>query len=421
MYYEKLNPGQQAALDQILVWLKTPDQPFFLLQGFAGTGKTFCLQALLEKFKGRVIFTAPTNKATKVIRDTITTDDYRPECRTIYSLLGLRLEANGELKELKVPEDPIDLSEYKLIVVDEGSMINKLLLSHIETTAQDFNVKVLVMADFAQLPPVGEQASATKGIPLTTSLTKVMRHDNQILELVTRIRNVVDHPAPTVKLTTNNESAEGVWAEDKKALEARIMDAAGRGMFSEPGKAKAVAWRNVTVDRLNQIIRNKIFDQPQQPWLVDDRIILLEPAKNLEGDPIASTDDEGRVVAVSVDFHPLFPEMKVWQLSVILDDNKTISLRVLHEQSFRDFNTRVERLAAEARSDRKVWGKYWSFKEAFHKIRHAYAITAHRSQGSTYEEVYVDWRDILLNQNRQEAYRCLYVACSRPKKRLFLG
>ena len=64
---------------------------------------------------------------------------------------------------------------------------------------------------------------------------------------------------------------------------------------------------------------------------------------------------------------------------------------------------------------------FWEFKEAFHKLRHAYAITAHRSQGSTYDTAFVDWRDILLNRNRGEAFRCLYVACTRPKRRLFLN
>ena len=95
--------------------------------------------------------------------------------------------------------------------------------------------------------------------------------------------------------------------------------------------------------------------------------------------------------------------------------------RVLHEEHEGAFANKTERLAQEAKADKRKWRHFWDLKDAFHSLRHAYAITAHRAQGSTYEHAYVDWRDILLNRNRQEAYRCLYVACTRPKKVLVLG
>lgn len=419
--FSLLNDDQKKAFSEIMNFLKSPDDTYFLLQGGAGTGKTFLLQAVLEEFKGRIVFTAPTNKATKVIRDTITTDDYRPECRTIYALLGLRLEANGEIKELTVPEDPLDLSHYRVIVVDEGSMVNKLLMSHIRRTVKEFDLKVIFMADFAQIPPVGEMQSAVKEVDKGALLTKVMRYDNQILNLALRLRAVVDHPAPSIKLETDNAEGEGIWMEGMRDFERKILESAEQGHFTIPNHTKAIAWRNVTVDQLNKLIRDRIFDKPTQPWLVGDRIIMLEPGKNLDGDPQHSTDDEGTVTAVAESWHPFYAEMKIWQVNVTLDDNRTISLCLLHRDSEHAHAARVARMAAEARENRKLWGKFWDFKDAFHKARHAYAITAHRSQGSTYECVFVNWRDILLNQNRQEAYRCLYVACTRPKKRLILG
>ena len=79
-----------------------------------------------------------------------------------------------------------------------------------------------------------------------------------------------------------------------------------------------------------------------------------------------------------------------------------------------------ERLLAEARGNSRLWPAFWSFLESFHAVRHGYAITAHRAQGSTYEQVFVNSSDIFCNQNRSEAFRCLYVAATRPKKRLFL-
>jgi len=59
-------------------------------------------------------------------------------------------------------------------------------------------------------------------------------------------------------------------------------------------------------------------------------------------------------------------------------------------------------------------------QDLFHPVKYAYALTAHRSQGSTYENVWVDTSDILYNRERREAFQCLYTACSRPTKRLNL-
>lgn len=418
-----LNAEQSAAIAAMKDFILEPSARFFLLSGFAGTGKTYCIRHLIREVKGRLIFTAPTNKATKVLRDTLTTAEYKPETRTIYSLLGLRLEANGEVKELTVPEDPLDLSEYRAVVVDEASMVNAKLFSFIRQTAEGQKVKFIFMGDAAQLPPVGEIRSPVwDRHDASATLSKVMRYDNQILAMATAIRSQVDHPAPQFRRASDNANGEGVWNCQEGEFERRLLDAAGQGRFSQPNCAKAIAWRNVTVDNLNRRIRQRIFDNAfSSPWLPDDRIILLEPAKDPQGESIGTTDDEGRVTRVESEWHPVWGEFKVWRLSVTTDDNRVIVLRTLDESFRQAFETKVEALAQAARSDRRKWGMFWKFKEDFHKVRHSYAITAHRAQGSTYEAAFVDWRDILANRNRAEAFRCLYVACTRPKHELYLG
>lgn len=417
-----LNKEQDAAIVAMQEFLLIPDAYFFLLNGPAGTGKTYCVQELTNRVKGRLIFTAPTNKATKVLRDTLTKPEYRPECRTIYSLLGLRLEANGEVKELSVPEDPVDLTQYKAVVVDEASMVNQNLMKFIKQTALEQKIRFIFLGDASQLPPVGEAYSPVwDEAQYSAELVEVMRHDNQILELATALRKVIGHPAPRIKLDSNNANGEGVWRLDGRAFEAQIMDSVDRGLFSLPNKAKAISWRNVTVDALNKRIRDRIFDKPTAPWLPDDRVLIMEPAKDLEDNIIATTDDEGTILRAEEDWHPVWGEFKIWRVSVTTDDNRTIVLRVLHEDSEREFNRKSAEMAAAAKVERRRWKDFWEFKEAFHKLRHGYAITAHRAQGSTYEEVFVDWRDILLNSNKTEAFKCLYVACTRAKKRLYLN
>jgi ATP-dependent exoDNAse (exonuclease V) alpha subunit len=417
-----LNEEQLSAVDAMERFLKD-DEDFIVLDGPAGSGKTYCIKELVNRTKGRMVFTAPTNKATKELRRSVTSDAYRPECRTIFSLLGLKLEANGELKELSEPEEPIDLSKYLAVVVDEGGMVNSRLWQYIRTTAADQGIKFIFMGDPAQIPPVGERESPIWKVENRISLAKVMRHDNQILQLATSIRKVVDHPAPPLSIQSNNAGGEGVWKMAQKDFMARVYEVAVVGGFSKPEHAKAIAWRNSTVETLNRSIRFALYgdEATERFWLPEDRIIMLQPAKDLEGHTIAHTDDEGVVTRVGEQWHPEYPEYKTWALSVTFDDNSTQVIRLIHPDSLQSWQREKERLAQEARYEPRKWKSFWAFIEAFHQARHAYAITGHRAQGSTYIQAFVDYKDILLNRTKYEAMRVLYVAVSRPKKELYLA
>lgn len=420
-----LNEEQQTALTAIIDWLN-PDNPeqFMVLRGSAGTGKTFCIRALVDSMRGKLVFTAPTNKATKVLRESVTTKDYKPECRTIYSLLGLRLEASGEVKILTArtnEDEPLDLAHYRCIIVDEASMVNEHLRGHIHAAADQFKIKFLFLGDPAQLPPVGEVRSSIWRIKNVAVLHKVMRHDNQILTLATALRDLVDLPNPKPELLDDYSEDGGVRVLSTQSFVESIMLAADEGQFSEPNGSKAIAWRNVTVDRYNAIIRRRIFPEATQPWLVGDRVLFMQPGKDLDDRPMVSTDDEGAITRVSEDWHPIYGDMKVWRVSVCLDDNRTAIAQVLHEGSKTRFEEKVQNLSNEARVNGRKWRDFWAFKEAFHALRHAYAITAHRAQGSTYDTVFLDYRDILVNRTKAEAMRCLYVGATRPKRWLYLG
>lgn len=414
-----LNNEQVAALSAINTWLTGPFEPFFVLKGSAGTGKTFCIRELVNRSKGRFIFTAPTNKATKVLRESVTQEDYKPECRTIYSLLGLRIEANGGVKELKVPEDPIDLSEYKAVIVDEGSMVNQQLFDYIKLTAEKYRIRFLFLGDPAQLPPVGEQTSAIWQIANGAQLIKVMRYDNAILELATRLRGQVDAFAPTIKLVESNKGDEGIWRlSDGGFLRSILFNC---DSFAKPNQSKVIAWRNVEVNKFNRLIRDAIFDKPILPWLVGDRVLFAAPARDLDDEPVASTDDEGTIDRVDTEWHAIYGDIKIWRITITLDTNKVVTARVLHQDSLATYTAKVDSLAAAAKANSRKWKDFWEFKDAFHQLKYAYAITAHRAQGSTYDTAYVYWQDILLNRNRQEAFRCLYVACTRPSRALMLS
>lgn len=93
----KLNDEQVNAIEAMKEFVQPDnDEQFLVLIGPAGSGKTTCMKELVAVLGGRIAFTAPTNKATRVLRDILTTTEYTPETCTIYNLLGLRLEPSGK-------------------------------------------------------------------------------------------------------------------------------------------------------------------------------------------------------------------------------------------------------------------------------------------------------------------------------------
>jgi exodeoxyribonuclease-5 len=417
-----LTPEQSEAINSLMEFLSdpSPDSRFFTLAGFAGTGKTFCMREVVARSKNsraKFAFTAPTNKAAKVLR-AIT-----GEAQTIFSLLGLRIDKTGELKQLVAGKAPPDLSDYTAIFVDEGSMVNKNLFKLLHEKAITYDLKVIFMGDAAQLPPVGEASSPIwTQVGNVASLTKVMRHDNQILTLATELREVMNDFCPSITIKSSHSENQGVWKVAKNLFKQSIYDAAVAGDFSDGSKSKVIAWRNARVSEYNILIRNAIFGAAaqSQPYIKGDRIVAAAPCMRGE-DSLLTTDEEAIVEGAVECNHPLESKYRCRELSVRTEANKLVRLLVLHEDSAERYAQDSEKLAYDAKATPRLWKKFWEHKDLFHDIKYAYALTAHRSQGSTYENVWVDYQDILINRNRKEAFQCLYVACTRPTTKLILA
>lgn len=416
----KMNDDQVAVVDSLISFISNPnsDDWYFTFSGYAGVGKTFCMREVVARCKNsrvKFAFTAPTNKAAKELRK------QTGSAGTIYSLLGLRIDKSGEVKQVVGSKDT-DLSDVDVIVVDEGSMVNGNLFNIIRDACEKWDTKVIFMGDPAQLPPVGEPYSPIWRETIHAQLTKVMRHDNQILTLCTDIRSQMDHIAPSLTIKSDNDGEQGVWKLSKTAFKEAIYNAAIRGDFCDGNTAKVVAWRNVKVSEYNQLIRAGIYGAEAVPgfYLPGDRIVAAGPCER--GDTVLlTTDDEAVVESAVACQHPIEPRYKGLELKCNTEDNRVIRLLVLHPDSALDFNNDSQRMAHEAKSNPRLWKTFWNHKELFHDIKYAYALTVHRAQGSTFRDVYCDYSDILYNRNRKEAFQCLYTGCSRPTTSLFLA
>lgn len=403
----KLNKDQEQLMVEWRNFLKS-DRQFFLLSGQAGVGKTTCVKHFLREIDQHynIAVTTPTNKSLKVIRESV--NDAAATFKTIYSLLNLRLEPSGEVKELREVDGKTDASSFDLIWIDEGSMLPSNVLLILEKKLAFTNTKVIILGDREQLPPVKEEISPIwRRFEVDYELTKVERHDNSILSFVQSIRGNVD---PVFE-----SPGEEVHILDEDSFEQKIITAAREGKFHD-GTAKAIAWRNATVDILNTIIRQEYeLTKTRKPFVQHDRIVVMSPIpSDIPSAPnLANTDDEGIILQVGVSRHPKYPTYKIWEIDLEMEFGETIVARVIHPDSEDELKADLD-----AYAKKKNWPAFWNLKDSFHSIKHAYAFTAHRSQGSTFQIVFVDAGDILINSDVETRTKCLYVGCSRAAKEL---
>jgi exodeoxyribonuclease-5 len=239
-----------------------------------------------------------------------------------------------------------------------------------------------------------------------------------MLDLATAIRKVVDSPFPSVKI----ETAPPVYRLGKADWMNAIVE--NLELF-KTGDAKCVAWRNVKVDEYNLFIRAQIFGRAEaraNAWLPDDKIVATAMLKDIEDEIFMRTDEEATILEIAEGFHPRYTEFEIWNLLAEDENGRKVTIRTLTPRGRFALNNKLAELSMEAKSGKKYkWREFWQLKEAFNEVRHSSSITSHRSQGSSYRKVWVDLEDIMLNRNRQEAFRSLYVSCTRQREELYVS
>ena len=412
----KLHEAQLEPFSEIHEWL-TGTSPVFVLRGPAGTGKTYIIKYLLSKYlkdwSSSIVLCAPTNQAVKVLKSLNTACD----CMTIYSLLGLRMVEHEDTLRLEKAERSLD-GAYKIVLLDEAGMVGEELLEYVKESVGR-GVRYLMLGDNHQNNPVGEGVSLVWSEFPGTKLTKVIRYDNQILNLATHIRKTKH--VRDLDLRTDNNTREGVWVVNNRKFERKIIKYAQLGLFSE--NSRVIAWRNNTVEHFNQIIRTAIFGETaaKSKWVVNDIVLFAAPFEDKELHIKAFTDDEGTVSEVVVAPHTHFPFLTCYYLTLKMYNGRSITVKTVHENSQYDFDMALTGFANEARSGKKEqWKSYWALRNSVVQLKHGFAITTHRSQGSSRRNVFVVADDILANTNRDEAKRCLYTAVTRATTKVFI-
>ena len=438
--YITLNSEQIDSLKDIKTWLDG-NELFYTLSGYAGTGKTTIVKEAINKFK-KVAVSAPTHKAKKVISRTT-----GKEAFTIQSLLGLR--PNTDLENFDINNPQFDekadkkIRSYKLIVIDEASMLNKDLFNLLIKEAKNSNTKLLFMGDPAQLPPVNESLSLvfnSSEIKNKSQLTKVERQaeGNPLMSVYDAIRNDLKSDTDTFEhKTILNALGEGIkFYKGVEKFTTDLLDTFKSVDFQNNSEhAKLLTWTNFSVNHWNKVIRKAIYGEQAKPIEKGELLFAYKSVVGSYGNMIVENSSEYKVNRTKE-----YTKEGINGYLVDLEsiDTGTVSPGVFiitpspenYSKFTEVFNKKLDRAKKASGHERgAAWREYYSFKEQFlllEDIKHngklvvakdidyGYAITIHKSQGSTYNRVFVLENIIDQNSNIEERNKLKYVALSRP-------
>lgn len=429
-----LTPEQREAADTVIDRI-ADGYRFTTLTGYAGTGKTFVLGAIVDvlcHLGYRVCVSAPTHKAVEVARRAVAAPDV--EKKTTHALLGLRLVPDGTGAYALRAEVPVRFEPRTVCVVDEVSMIGRTTQDYIEGTG---DVQWIFVGDPAQLPPVGEATSGLFNYNGYT-LTEVVRQTqgNPITAFATAIREGRDYLR-----SAEIKGDEGVaLTKSQEDLVAEATEHFTDPAYNEnPDVARILAYRNKTVRRYNQLVREQLFgaDVPRflpGEWLVgretwydrwseDDATrtegAYGENAAGLAGPAIRASET---VCVEHAEVGSVYDEVsrrgwKTWDLMVRPKGTPyTRRLTVLHEEEWRGFAKAFYAVRESALKDGSLWKDFYHLRERFARVRPAFASTIHRAQGSSYDYAFLDHADAMCCRG-PERKALLYVGASRAKAR----
>ena len=432
---------QEKVLDSLAEFVFSPNATdIFLLRGFAGTGKTSLLGALvktLEEQKLPCVLMAPTGRAAKVF--------------SLYANHPAFTIHKRIYRQKSIDQDSIfslnfNMLHHVLFIVDEASMISdtadsaflrsSLLDDLIQFVyAGDQGCRLILVGDTAQLPPVGEgespalQPSVLQGYGMTVrseTLTQIVRQKSEsgILWNATRLREMIDtenvYDLPRIKFKG--------FADVKNVPGDELIEAIS-SCYSRYGldDTMVVTRSNKRAIVYNNGIRNQILGREEELSSGD----LLMVAKNnyhwledKDGDFIANGDIATvrrvrniremygfRFADCELEF-PDYDDLQV-EATVLLDTLHSEASALTHEQQEQLYNRVLEDYVdIPTKKERMKKLKEDPYFNAL-QVKYAYAVTCHKAQGGQWSQIFIDQGYMTEDMLGPDYFRWLYTAITR--------
>jgi exodeoxyribonuclease V len=448
-------PGQQHLIEKLAGFLTSPwdnTRSLFILKGYAGTGKTTIVSALvnvLTKLLKRSVLMAPTGRAAKVLAGYA-----QKPANTIHRKIFFARTTKEGTIALKLQQN---LHKNTLFIVDEASMIqnssmNDMNLFSSRNILDDLlnyvfggeNNKLLFIGDAAQLPPVGHDNSPALDIEFmkksydlvidSFELTEVVRQAQMsgILVNATSIRKEINRqevrfPMFSVKRYSDinrlsgsdlEEALNTAYSGTEKDNNAVICRSNKRAnIYNQEIRRRILFFDNeINAGDYMMVVKNNYFWLPETStpgFIANGDIIELLRIRKIE-------ELYGfRFADVTIRFLD-YPDEKELDVKILLDTIMSESAALSQPDNNRLFQTVMEDYAdlrsKRGRIEKVKLNPYFNALQ----VKFAYALTCHKTQGGQWDTVFIDQGWLNEKMINVEYLRWLYTAVTRATKKVFL-
>lgn len=455
------NKEQQSAIVNAVSFLKTNTDPtqYYVIEGKAGTGKTTIAKEILKEFEDEQIYVAAvSHKAKGVIKSSFGDDTRGKKFFSIAGLLGMKGINDNYTQTIKFQvglKVPLLDNPPALLVIDEASMITEDVLKKIIDINSSLSrpFQMLFLGDIGQIQPIRDEQSefyrTHKDLLNKKSDIFNSKHKSK---LITRVRQGEANPIlpyadyfwensqkenpelnPTQHIVRNNQitdkgsllfsNSEG---EVLNSVIKAVKNAVEKGLTNH---VKIVTYHVNEKTELNQKIHEALFGKDSDysngdmlilnsPYDLPDVNATMENSSEIQIKSIQDTDvDEFGV-------HTLYLETNGTAYTRTGNEQKDCVIQVVSRNDIGLYNQKLQELASYAKRQtnralkKQAWSDFWEYKGRYADVDFGYAITAHKSQGSTYDIVVVDEKDIMgtTATSNQEKSELIYTALTRPRK-----
>lgn len=455
------NKEQQSAIINAVAFLNHNTDPtqYYVIEGKAGTGKTTIAKEILKEFEDEQIYVAAvSHKAKGVIKNSFGEDTRGKKFFSIAGLLGMKGINDNDTQTTKFQTGikvPLLDNPPALLVIDEASMITEDVLKKIIDINSSLSrpFQMLFLGDIGQIQPIRDDQSefyrTHKDLLNKKSDIFNSKHKSK---LITRVRQGEANPIlpyadyfwensqkenpelnPTQHIVRNNQiidkgsllfsNSEG---EVLNSVIKAVKNAVEKGLTNH---VKIVTYHVNEKTELNQKIHEALFGKDSDyskgdmlilnsPYDLPDVNATMENSSEIQIKGIQDTDvDEFGV-------NTLYLETNGIAYTRTGNEQKDCVIQVVSRNDIGLYNQKLQELASQAKRQtnkvlkRQMWRDFWEYKGRYADVDFGYAITAHKSQGSTYDIVVVDEKDIMGTSatSNQEKSELIYTALTRPRK-----
>ena len=455
------NKEQQSAIVNAVSFLKTNTDPtqYYVIEGKAGTGKTTIAKEILKEFEDEQIYVAAvSHKAKGVIKSSFGDDTRGKKFFSIAGLLGMKgiNDNNTQTTKFQVGlKVPLLDNPPALLVIDEASMITEDVLKKIIDINSSLSrpFQMLFLGDIGQIQPIRDEQSEFYRTHKDLLNKKYdIFNSKHKSKLITRVRQGEANPIlpyadyfwensqkenpelnPTQHIVRNNQitdkgsllfsNSEG---EVLNSVIKAVKNAVEKGLTNH---VKIVTYHVNEKTELNQKIHEALFGKDSD-YSKGDMLILNSPYDLPDVNATMENSSEIQIKSIQDEdtdefgVHTLYLETNGTAYTRTGNEQKDCVIQVVSRNDIGLYNQKLQELASYAKRQtnralkKQAWSDFWEYKGRYADVDFGYAITAHKSQGSTYDIVVVDEKDIMgtTATSNQEKSELIYTALTRPRK-----